>query len=259
MDDRAYAGVLRQTMEELTNQFAHPTEIGITLQGVTSSCAELVHGVASADILLISPPCEPFLSVAATSQLAVDVDRMQERFGEGPCLDAAAGDSMVLCNDLRDDARWPRFAEAAVAAGVHSTMSFQLYTHDKRMGALNLFGNEPQAFTAQSQAVGAMFATHAAVALITNDERLQFKSALASRDIIGQAKGMIMERFGVDAVRAFELLTKVSQNTNRRVAEIAEELVARGPERGWNGRPASPPRAHQISARNGVKHTSATR
>ncbi len=215
--------------------------------------------MASADVLLISPPCEPFLSVAATSQLAVDVDRMQERFGEGPCLDAAAGDAMVLCNDLRDDPRWPRFAEAAVAAGVHSTMSFQLYTHDKRMGALNLFGNEPQAFTAQSQAVGAMFATHAAVALITNDERLQFKSALASRDIIGQAKGMIMERFDVDAVRAFELLTKLSQNTNRRVAEIAEELVARGPERESNGQAASPPRGHQISARNNLKPTSASR
>jgi hypothetical protein len=229
--------------------------IGITLRGVTASCVELVEGVASADILLISPPCEPFLSVAATSQLAVDANGMQERFGEGPCLDAAAGDSMVLCNDLREDARWPRFAEAAVASGVHSIMSFQLYTHDKRMGALNLVGIEPQAFTAQSQAVGAMFATHAAVALITNDERLQFKSALASRDIIGQAKGMIMERFGVGAVRAFELLTKVSQNTNRRVAEIAEELVARGPERGWNGQPASPPRGHQFSARNGVKRT----
>ncbi len=232
MDDRAYAGVIRQTMEELTNQFAHPTEIGITLQGVTASCVELVDGVESADVLLISPPCQPFLSVAATSQLAIDADSLQERFGEGPCLDAAAGDAMVLCNDLRGETRWPRFAQAAVAAGVHSTMSFQLYTHNKRMGALNLFGIEPQAFTPESQAVAAMFATHAAVALIAYDERLQFQSALASRDIIGQAKGMIMERFDVGAVRAFELLTRLSQNTNRRVADIAEELVSRGSESG---------------------------
>ncbi len=230
MDDRAYAGVIRQTMEELTNQFAHPTEIDVTLQGVTASCVELVDGVESADVLLISPR-DPFLSVAATSQLAVDADRLQEQYGEGPCLDAAAGDSMVLCNDLREEPRWPRFAKAAVAAGVRSTMSFQLYTHNKLMGALNLFGIKPKAFTPQSQAVGAMFATHAAIALIANDERLQFQSALASRDVIGQAKGMIMERFDVDAVRAFELLTKLSQNCNRRVAEIAEELVSRGPER----------------------------
>lgn len=74
----------------------------------------------------------------------------------------------------------------------------------------------------------ASHATHAAVALIADDERLQFQSALASRDIIGQAKGMIMERFAVDAVRAFELLRSLSQNTNTRLAEVAEELVSRG-------------------------------
>ena len=76
------------------------------------------------------------------------------------------------------------------------------------MGALNLFGIKPDVFTAENEAIGAMLATHAATAPIADDERLQFQSALASRDIIGQAKGMIMERFDVDAVRAFELLRK---------------------------------------------------
>ena len=75
-----------------------------------------------------------------------------------------------------------------------------------------------------------MLATHAAIALIADDERLQFQSALASRDIIGQTKGKIMERFNVDAVRAFELLVKQSQNSNIRLAVVAEELVSRGPE-----------------------------
>ena len=75
-----------------------------------------------------------------------------------------------------------------------------------------------------------MLATHAAVALIANDERLQFQSALASRDVIGQAKGMIMERFDVDAVRAFELLKSLSQNSNTRLAVVAQEIVSRGSE-----------------------------
>ena len=75
-----------------------------------------------------------------------------------------------------------------------------------------------------------MLATQAAIALIADDVRLQFQSALASRDIIGQAKGMIMERFNVDAVRAFELLTKLSQTSNTRVADIAQEIVSRGQE-----------------------------
>ena len=98
------------------------------------------------------------------------------------------------------------------------------------MGALNLFTLEPDVFTVERQAVGAMLATHAAVALIADDERLQFQSALASRDIIGQAKGMIMERFDTDAVRAFELLTRLSQNSNTRIAELTEEIFQRRSE-----------------------------
>lgn len=234
MDDREYAEALRQAMTELTAQFAHPTEIDVTLRRVTASCVDLIDGAECADVLLISGP-DLVRSVAATSQLAVDIDDLQQHFGEGPCLDAAVGESMVFCNDLREDERWPRFGAAAVEVGVRSLLSFQLYTHDARMGALNLFALQPDAFTVERQAVGAMLATHAAVALIADDERLQFQSALASRDIIGQAKGMIMERFDTDAVRAFELLTRLSQNSNTRVAVIAEEIVSRGSEpRTWN-------------------------
>ena len=168
--------------------------------------------------------------MAATSQLAIEIDDLQQRFREGPCLDAAIGNPMVMCNDLREAPRWPRFAEAAVAAGVHSLMSFQLYTQQRPHGGNEPFGIKPDVFTIESEAVGAMLATHAAIALIADDERLQFQSALASRDIIGQAKGMIMERFDVDAVRAFELLRSLSQDSNTRLALVAEEIVSRGPE-----------------------------
>lgn len=229
MDDREYAEVLRHAMSELTEQFAHPTDINDTLRGVTASSVGLIDGVESADVLLVAGP-EHFRSVAATSQLAIEIDDLQKHFREGPCLDAAIGEPVVMSNDLRDDLRWPKFAAAAVAVGVHSLMSFQLYTHNARIGALNLFGLKPDVFTSQNEAVGAMLATHAAVALIADDERLQFQSALASRDIIGQAKGIIMERFDVDAVRAFELLKRLSQNSNLRLALVAEELVSRGPE-----------------------------
>ena len=225
-------------MTILTEQFAHPTDIDATLQSVTASCVDLIDGVECADVLLISG-ADLFRSVAATSQLAVDMDDLQQRFREGPCLDAAVGNSVVLSNDLREDPRWPRFAAAAVAAGVHSMLSLQLYTHNARMGALNLFGLKPHVFTAEFEAVGAMLATHAAIALIADDVRLQFQSALATRDIIGQAKGMLMERFHVDAVRAFELLTRLSQDSNAQLAEVAEEFVSRGPEP-KNEPPASP-------------------
>jgi transcriptional regulator with GAF, ATPase, and Fis domain len=229
MDDREYFDVLRHAMRQLTEQFAHPAEIDGTLSSVTASCVELIDGVESADVLLVAG-ADRFKSVAATSQIAVDVDDLQKRFREGPCLDAANGNPVIVCNDLRNEARWPSFAEAAVEAGVHSLMSFELYANHTRRGAMNLFGFKPDVFNPENEAVAAMLATHAAVALIANDERLQFQSALASRDVIGQAKGMIMERFGVDAVHAFELLKKLSQSSNTRLAVVAQEIVSRGSE-----------------------------
>jgi len=94
------------------------------------------------------------------------------------------------------------------------------------MGALNLFGYHPRRFNAESEAIGAMLATHAATALIAANRQHQFESALASRDVIGQAKG-IMERLGLDAVRAFEFLARMSQNRNTPVAVIAQEIAER--------------------------------
>ncbi len=103
--------------------------------------------------------------------------------------------------------------------------SFQLYTHRGGAGALNLVGSAPRAFTQEAEAFGAMLATHAVLALCVANTRDQFFSALASRDHIGQAKGIIMERFNIDAVQAFELLTELSQDTNTPIRELAERVI----------------------------------
>src|ERR1700738_4065038 len=127
-----------------------------------------------------------YRSTAQTSDVAPAVDREQLRNGGGPCL----------------------------------------YTHQANTGALNLFGFAAQGFDNESEAIAAMLATHAAVALIVENRQHQFESALASRDVIGQAKGIVMERFEIDAVRAFELLSRMSQNANTPVRVIAEEIIA---------------------------------
>jgi transcriptional regulator with GAF, ATPase, and Fis domain len=228
VDDADYAALLRRTMAELTETASHPRNIGTTLRGVTAACVELIPGTDSADILVINNSSR-YESIAPTSELPKSLDGAQQQFGEGPCVNAAVGgDAVVRCDDLREDARWPRFAKAAVVAGVHSMLSFQLFTHDDRVAALNIVGLEPDCFGQDAEALGAMFATHAALALIAHDKQSQFESALASRDIIGQAKGRIMERFNVDAVHAFELLVKLSQDSNTRLTEIAAQIVARG-------------------------------
>jgi hypothetical protein len=213
------------TMAELARNFAVGTSIEDTLASVTAAAVDLVNGVDCADVVLIQDG--DFRSTAPTSKLAPLLDQAQQRAGQGPCMDASAEAVMIRCDDLRGDPRWPEFARAAVAAGVYSVLSFRLYTHGANSGALNLFGFAAHTFDNESEVIGAMQATHAAIALIAANRPHQFESALASRDIIGQAKGIIMERYDVDAVRAFELLTRVSQNTNTRVHVIAHEIVTR--------------------------------
>ncbi|MBD0322586.1 MAG: GAF and ANTAR domain-containing protein [Aldersonia sp.] len=214
-------------MADLTEAATRPTDMCTTLRGVTAACVDLIPGGNSADVLLITES-DRYESLAPTSDLPKSLDQVQQEMGEGPCVTAAAGDAVVRCDDLNEDPRWPRFAKAAVAAEIRSMLSFQLFVHDGRRAALNIMGVEPNSFGPEAEALGAMFATHAALAFIAHNKQSQFESALASRDIIGQAKGRIMERFDVDAVRAFELLVKLSQNSNTRVIDIAAQIVARG-------------------------------
>ncbi|WP_236983305.1 MULTISPECIES: GAF and ANTAR domain-containing protein [Mycobacterium] len=222
--------LLRTTMEALTRDLAQDgAPIEQTLAEVTAAAVGLLPAVDAADVLLIDNGV--FTSVASTSPVGPRLDGAQRDTGEGPCLDAARATAVVRCDDLSTDPRWPSFTAIAVDTGVHSMLSYQLYTHGAGSGALNLFSEKVGAFSHEAEAVGAMLATHAALALIAVNRQRQFESALASRDLIGQAKGMIMERFNVDAVRAFDLLRLLSQNQNIPLRDVASQIVASGPER----------------------------
>jgi transcriptional regulator with GAF, ATPase, and Fis domain len=194
-----------------------------TFATVTSAAVELIRGVDHADILLIDE--DNFNSMAPTAPVVEELDKAQQRLQEGPCLQAAVSESMIRCTDLREDLRWPRFAAEATKVGVYSMLSFQLYIRREGAGALNLLGGAPRAFTQEAEAVGAMLATHAALALAATNTHQQFSSALASRDHIGQAKGIIMERFNIDAVQAFKMLTRLSQQSNTPIRNLALRVI----------------------------------
>jgi GAF domain-containing protein len=112
-----------------------------------------------------------------------------------------------------------------VEAGVLSGLSFKLYTADRSAGALNLFGFEPATWDTEDETVGGVLAAHAASAILANQQERQLKTALHTRDRIGQAKGMIMQRFGVDDVRAFDMLRTLSQEQNIKLTEIAQRVI----------------------------------
>lgn len=204
--------------------FFIPASIEDTLQGVTSSAKRLISGVDTADILIVARRGK-FQSHAPTGDLAVRLDEFQEQFGEGPCVDAALDETVVRSDDLSKETRWPRFTKAALGVGVQSLVSLKLFTRDDTVGALNLFALRPGAFGAEDEELGLMLAAHAAVALQAANATHQFRSALVSRDIIAQAKGMIMERFNMDAIRAFEVMRKLSQDENIPVSVLAVQIV----------------------------------
>ena len=146
-------------------------------------------------------------------------------FDEGPCVQAALADTIVRTDDFRTETRWPQYSPAAVEAGVLSGLSFKLYTADRSAGALNLFGFQPAKWDADAESVGSVLAAHAAAALVATQREQQLQAALLSRDQIGQAKGIIMERYGVDAVRAFEMLLQLSQEGNVKLIDVARRVI----------------------------------
>jgi hypothetical protein len=164
---------------------------------------------------------------ATTHMWPLLLDQIQQRHGEGPCLSAAWEEKTVYVPDLETDRQFPLYRRDALAeTPIRSVMSFQMFIAGQTMGALNVYSEQPDAFNRESREIGLAFAAHSSVAWNSSRRDGQFKRALASRDLIGQAKGVIMERYGVDAVQAFELLRKLSQDSNVPLINVASELVA---------------------------------
>ena len=166
-------------------------------------------------------------SQAASSDFVRRIDDLQTTYQEGPCVTALREAHTVLVDDLAAEARrWPSFAPTAAAYGVASMLCFQLFASDESLGALNLYSSRVSGFDDESRALGALFASHAALALARTRQMEQLHQALTTRDVIGQAKGILMERFGIDAAAAFAMLVHSSQETNIKVADVARWLAA---------------------------------
>jgi hypothetical protein len=218
-----FTSLIESAMAELTDGFASNLDVEQILSRVTALAVDLIDGADYADVMLVGD--DGFRSIAPSAPIVTELDEVQLRLDEGPCLAAATGHSTIRSDDLEAEARWPQFAAAAVAAGIRSMLSFQLFTHRSGSGALNLLSRRAYAFNPECEAMGAMLATHAAITLMHADQQRQFDSALASRDLIGQAKGMIMRERSVNAMAAFELMVKMSQNSNTPIRKVAQRIV----------------------------------
>jgi GAF domain-containing protein len=215
---------LAQQMAELARAAAAPRSVDEVLSDVTTAVKELIPTTDTAGVLLIGRGGK-FESLAGTSELPHRLDELQMTFNEGPCVEAAVDEVIVRTDDFRTEKRWPKYSAAAVENGVLSGMSVKLYTADRTAGALNLFAFKPNAFDSEDETIAIVLAAHAAAAILASRQGEQLQSALTTRDRIGQAKGIIMERYGVDDVRAFDMLRQLSQDSNTRLADIAQQVI----------------------------------
>jgi len=215
---------LAMRMADLARTAAAPRSVEDVLSDVTAAALELVPGTDTAGVLLIGKGGK-WDSMGGTSDLPHLLDELQMKHNEGPCVEAALDDLIVRTEDFRTDERFPNWSPAVVELGVLSGVSFKLYTANRTAGALNLFAFKPNAFDGESETFGTVLAAHAAAAILASREGEELQSALSTRDRIGQAKGIIMERYNVDDIQAFDMMRKLSQDSNIRLVDIAQRVI----------------------------------
>ncbi len=229
----AFADSGRHFAEVARALFSEPT-VQTTLQRIVDLAADTIDGCDAAGVLLVDKG--RIVAGAWSNDLVRQVETLEYELGEGPCVDAIRKQPVFESADLRDAiSQWPRFAPRALEAGVASLLGFRLFLAEDTLGALDLYSYRPGALDETSRAIGTVLASHAAMALAGAQLREHdldtvagLREALLTRDLLGQAKGILMATRHVDADAAFDLLIEASQNQNIKVRTIAETVAQTG-------------------------------
>lgn len=218
MNDERLVVTARRLVESLT-----PGDLDHTLGRITAAAVEVLPDVEYASITVLhgDGKLETF---APTADLLWDLDAAQYELREGPCYDAAVDAAHVISPNLVADERFPKYAAAASKAGIRAQAGLRLYEAPKSQGALNLYATKVGAFE-DLGTLGPLFAHQAATAIEYAREVHNLQEALKTRRTIGQAIGIVMERYQLSDARAFAFLTRLSQHRNVRLNKIAQELV----------------------------------
>lgn len=195
------------------------------LDDLTRAAARWVPGAQEAGITVTSRQNE-VSTPSVTHDCARVLDEFQQRHLEGPCVHAAWTRKVVVIDDLEADERWPKYrADALAHTPIRSVLSLPMFADELSMGALNFYAERPQSFSEDSRRIAAVFATLGALAWSNVVRTQQFKEALSTRDMIGQAKGILIERYDLDDQTAFNTLIKLSQSMNTPLRDIARRVI----------------------------------
>jgi GAF domain-containing protein len=164
-------------------------------------------------------------TTAATDPLVEKADQLQLEWNEGPALSVTAEHDTVLVGDTASDTRWPEWAPKVAALGLRSALAVRLHTNGATLGVLELFHTEPYAFEVDDDAVAHILARHASVAVASARQEASLWQAIDARKLIGQAQGILMERFDIDGDQAFAVLRRYSQDYNIKLRDVAQRLI----------------------------------
>ncbi len=214
-------------LSDLARTLQDEDDLKATLQAIVDAATGTVPGAQYAGLSVVQAR-RKVTTRAGTHDLVFQVDRAQYETGEGPCLDAVYEQRTVRLDDMGTEDRWPEFTRRTIELGVRSMLSFQLFVQHDNLGALNLYSAHANGFDEESQHVGLLFAAHAAVAMSGAQQQEHMRKAISARDVIGQAKGILMERYKLTADQAFTVLAQASQQSNIKLVEVARSLAGTG-------------------------------
>jgi transcriptional regulator with GAF, ATPase, and Fis domain len=215
---------LAHVLSELARDLHHAGEPDDVLREAVQAAMDLVPGTQAGSVTALEGG-KRVVHKAESGSLPARVDEVMSELGEGPCLDALLQHRIIRVDDMRREARWPRFAPRAAELGALSMLAFPMFVKDDTLCALNLYAQEADAFTDESDHVGRLLAAHAAVAYSGAQRAENLLAAIETRDLIGQAVGLLMERYSITAGRAFDTLVRFSRQTNRKLRDVAAELI----------------------------------
>ncbi len=211
-------------LEFLVSALADVTESEEAVEKLVSVAVDTV-GTTFGGITLIHDHGKRFETIGATDPSVVDADLLQYELREGPCVDTSLRSTSFSSANLAEDSRWPTWGPQVGALGFHSVLSSEIHGHGRRIGALNLYGESERAFDREDVKVAKMFANQASLVLGYVLHESELMHALETRTAIGQAQGILMQRFQISSATAFALLRRHSMNTNTRVRDLADYII----------------------------------
>lgn len=233
------AGPLGSQFAEFARSLLDATTVAGVLHKVVEATCRIVPGADLVSITLRGPD-GTFHTPIETGPMAADLDQVQYTTGEGPCVQAAlrSGPGHAWSDDLATEPAWPTFGPAAASRGFHTVLATTLPAAQPPhlSGALNIYSRR-HAFDDHARDLALLLATYASLALATTHalttaelRQAQLQKAIDTRDVIGQAKGILMQRRGCTAEEAFDLLRHTSQDLNVKLAHLAHILATRHTE-----------------------------